>query len=144
MVAGYNADPDVHGILVQLPLPKHIDEQRILEAISIEKDVDGFHPANLGSLAMRGRNPLYVSCTPKVRSVVLLQKLVQLGREALNLVNEGSRRSATCTKISKTNNGAGLHRAAGPSRRADIWEAGGCSGPQQYCWDACSHAAAEA
>jgi 5,10-methylene-tetrahydrofolate dehydrogenase/methenyl tetrahydrofolate cyclohydrolase len=55
----------VHGILVQLPLPKHINEQKILDAISIEKDVDGFHPINIGCLAMRGRDPLYVPCTPK-------------------------------------------------------------------------------
>lgn len=57
----------VDGILVQLPLPKHINEQTVLDAISIDKDVDGFHPMNIGSLAMRGRNPLFVSCTPKVR-----------------------------------------------------------------------------
>ncbi len=66
VVAAYNADPRVHGILVQLPLPKHISEKRILDAISIEKDVDGFHPLNIGALAMRGRNPLFVPCTPKV------------------------------------------------------------------------------
>jgi Tetrahydrofolate dehydrogenase/cyclohydrolase, catalytic domain len=66
VVSDYNADPQVHGILVQLPLPKHIDEQRVLDAISIEKDVDGFHPANIGALAMRGRTPLFTSCTPKV------------------------------------------------------------------------------
>lgn len=66
VVADYNADPKVHGILVQLPLPKHIDEKRILDTISIEKDVDGFHPINIGMLAMRGRTPKYVSCTPKV------------------------------------------------------------------------------
>ncbi|KAL4428136.1 hypothetical protein ABPG75_002225 [Micractinium tetrahymenae] len=65
VVADYNADPAVHGILVQLPLPKHIDEQRVLDAISIEKDVDGFHPLNIGALAMRGRDPLFVPCTPK-------------------------------------------------------------------------------
>lgn len=52
--------------MVQLPLPKHINEQTVLDAISIDKDVDGFHPTNIGSLAMRGRNPLFVSCTPKV------------------------------------------------------------------------------
>lgn len=67
VVQEYNENDDVHGILVQLPLPKHIDEQRILDAISLEKDVDGFHPFNIGSLAMRGRRPLYTSCTPKVR-----------------------------------------------------------------------------
>ena len=66
VVQEYNANDDVHGILVQLPLPKHINEQRILDAISLEKDVDGFHPFNIGSLAMRGRQPLYTSCTPKV------------------------------------------------------------------------------
>ena len=65
MVAAFNADPAVHGILVQLPLPKHINEQRVLDAICIEKDVDGFHPLNIGALAMRGRTPLFVPCTPK-------------------------------------------------------------------------------
>mmetsp|Transcript_15525 Transcript_15525/g.33697 ORF Transcript_15525/g.33697 Transcript_15525/m.33697 type:complete len:335 (+) Transcript_15525:69-1073(+) len=65
VVQGYNADPQVHGILVQLPLPKHINEKTILDAISIEKDVDGFHPQNIGCLAMRGRDPLFVPCTPK-------------------------------------------------------------------------------
>ena len=72
MVQGYNADPAVHGILVQLPLPKHINEQRILDAVSFEKDVDGFHPQNIGCLAMRTRDPLFVCCTPKV---VLLPKI---------------------------------------------------------------------
>ena len=53
VVADYNADPNVHGILVQLPLPAHIDERVILDAISIEKDVDGFHPLNIGCLVRR-------------------------------------------------------------------------------------------
>ncbi|EES17721.1 bifunctional protein FolD 2 [Sorghum bicolor] len=60
-----NADPAVHGILVQLPLPKHINEEKILNEISIEKDVDGFHPLNIGKLAMKGREPLFQPCTPK-------------------------------------------------------------------------------
>ncbi|XP_047958450.1 bifunctional protein FolD 2-like [Salvia hispanica] len=60
-----NANPDVHGILVQLPLPKHINEEKILTEISLEKDVDGFHPLNIGKLAMKGRDPLFVPCTPK-------------------------------------------------------------------------------
>ncbi|XP_020242244.1 bifunctional protein FolD 2 [Asparagus officinalis] len=60
-----NADPDVHGILVQLPLPKHINEEKVLSEISIEKDVDGFHPLNIGKLAMKGREPLFLPCTPK-------------------------------------------------------------------------------
>lgn len=62
----YHPTPQVDGILVQLPLPKHINEQTVLDAISLDKDVDGFHPTNIGSLAMRGRQPLFVSCTPKV------------------------------------------------------------------------------
>jgi 5,10-methylene-tetrahydrofolate dehydrogenase/methenyl tetrahydrofolate cyclohydrolase len=68
VVAQYNADPDVHGVLVQLPLPTHVNEERVLGAISLEKDVDGFHPINIGRLAMRGRDPLFVPCTPKVRT----------------------------------------------------------------------------
>jgi methylenetetrahydrofolate dehydrogenase (NADP+)/methenyltetrahydrofolate cyclohydrolase len=61
-VAALNADPTVHGILVQLPLPKHIDAARVLESIAPAKDVDGFHEANLGAL-MAGR-PAVVPCTP--------------------------------------------------------------------------------
>ncbi|XAR61314.1 Methylenetetrahydrofolate dehydrogenase (NADP(+)) [Bertholletia excelsa] len=60
-----NAYPDVHGILVQLPLPEHINEEKVLSEISIEKDVDGFHPLNIGKLAMKGRDPLFLPCTPK-------------------------------------------------------------------------------
>ena len=65
LVEDLNANPDVHGILVQLPLPAHIDEETILGAISIEKDVDGFHPLNIGRLSMKRREPLFVPCTPK-------------------------------------------------------------------------------
>ncbi|KAL9249705.1 Bifunctional protein FolD 2-like protein [Drosera capensis] len=60
-----NTNPDVHGILVQLPLPKHINEEKVLTEISIKKDVDGFHPLNIGKLAMKGREPLFLPCTPK-------------------------------------------------------------------------------
>ncbi|XP_027080338.1 bifunctional protein FolD 2 [Coffea eugenioides] len=60
-----NANPDVHGILVQLPLPKHVNEEKVLGEISLEKDVDGFHPLNIGKLAMKGREPLFLPCTPK-------------------------------------------------------------------------------
>lgn len=65
VVKDYNENEDVHGILVQLPLPDHMNEKTILDAIDISKDVDGFHPLNIGCLAMRGREPRYVSCTPK-------------------------------------------------------------------------------
>jgi methylenetetrahydrofolate dehydrogenase (NADP+)/methenyltetrahydrofolate cyclohydrolase len=58
-----NADPKIHGILVQLPLPKHINSKMILEAVSPEKDVDGFHPYNVGRLV--AAEPVFVPCTPK-------------------------------------------------------------------------------
>lgn len=64
-IIDFNQDPSVHGILVQLPLPSHMNEQNVLNAVCIEKDVDGFHPLNIGRLAMRGREPLFVPCTPK-------------------------------------------------------------------------------
>jgi 5,10-methylene-tetrahydrofolate dehydrogenase/methenyl tetrahydrofolate cyclohydrolase len=59
-----NENPLVNGILVQLPLPKHLDEESILRTISVEKDIDGFHPINIGRLAQKGREPLFVPCTP--------------------------------------------------------------------------------
>ena len=64
LIKELNADPKVHGILVQLPLPDHLDEERVLQLISIEKDVDGFSPINIGRLAQKGREPLFVPCTP--------------------------------------------------------------------------------
>jgi methylenetetrahydrofolate dehydrogenase (NADP+) / methenyltetrahydrofolate cyclohydrolase len=64
LVAKLNADPEINGILVQLPMPKHIDEEAVLNTIDLEKDVDGFHPVNIGRLAMKGRNPLFIPCTP--------------------------------------------------------------------------------
>jgi methylenetetrahydrofolate dehydrogenase (NADP+) / methenyltetrahydrofolate cyclohydrolase len=65
LVHELNAHPDVDGILVQLPLPGHIDAETILGAVSLEKDVDGFHPLNIGRLSMKQREPLFVPCTPK-------------------------------------------------------------------------------
>lgn len=59
-----SARKDVHGILVQLPLPPQIDQETALGTIPIEKDVDGFHPINVGRLAMKNREPLFVPCTP--------------------------------------------------------------------------------
>ncbi len=73
LVKELNADPKVHGILVQLPLPAGLDEESILKAISIEKDVDGFHPINIGRLAQKGREPLFVPCTP-AGCMILLKK----------------------------------------------------------------------
>ncbi|KAK9128259.1 hypothetical protein Syun_017056 [Stephania yunnanensis] len=64
-VLKFNTNPSIHGILVQLPLPQHMDEEKILNAVSLKKDVDGFHPMNMGNLAMSGRKPLFIPCTPK-------------------------------------------------------------------------------
>jgi 5,10-methylene-tetrahydrofolate dehydrogenase/methenyl tetrahydrofolate cyclohydrolase len=64
LIKSLNADKSVHGILVQLPLPSHLDEERVLSLIGIEKDVDGFSPLNIGRLAQKGREPLFVPCTP--------------------------------------------------------------------------------
>lgn len=84
VVRGFNADDACHGILVQLPLPKHINEERVLGAISIEKDVDGFHPENIGKLAMKGHEPLFVPCTPKGCLELLKRSGVQLaGKNAV-------------------------------------------------------------
>lgn len=84
VVVGLNADPQVNGILVQLPLPKHLDEEAILNSISLEKDVDGFHPVNIGRLAMKGRDPLFIPCTPYGCMVLLEESGVNLkGAEAV-------------------------------------------------------------
>jgi methylenetetrahydrofolate dehydrogenase (NADP+) / methenyltetrahydrofolate cyclohydrolase len=64
VIRDLNEDELVNGILVQLPLPAHLDEERVLSLISIEKDVDGFSPLNIGRLAQKGRDPLFVPCTP--------------------------------------------------------------------------------
>ena len=73
LVAQLNADPKVHGILVQLPLPDGLNEEAVLQRISIEKDCDGFHPINIGRLSMKGREPLFVPCTP-MGCIVLLEE----------------------------------------------------------------------
>jgi methylenetetrahydrofolate dehydrogenase (NADP+)/methenyltetrahydrofolate cyclohydrolase len=62
LIEKYNKDPKIHGILVQLPLPKHIDENKVLYAIDPKKDVDGFHPVNVGKLMIG--EPDYLPCTP--------------------------------------------------------------------------------
>lgn len=78
LVAELNVDPRVNGILVQLPLPTGLDEERVLNTISIEKDVDGFHPLNIGRLAQKGRDPLFIPCTPAGVMVMLEKAGVQL------------------------------------------------------------------
>jgi methylenetetrahydrofolate dehydrogenase (NADP+)/methenyltetrahydrofolate cyclohydrolase len=74
LIRNLNADKGVNGILVQLPLPSHLNEERVLQLISIEKDVDGFSPINIGRLAQKGREPLFVPCTP-YGCIYLLEKV---------------------------------------------------------------------
>ena len=64
LLKGLAARTDVHGILVQLPLPKHLDQDVVLAAVPANKDVDGFHPANLGLLGVKGKQPAFAPCTP--------------------------------------------------------------------------------
>lgn len=64
LVKQLGEDPKVHGILVQLPMPKHINEEKVLNTVPIHKDVDGFHPINIGKLGMKNREPSFAPCTP--------------------------------------------------------------------------------
>ena len=64
LIDKYNNDPTIDGILVQLPIPKHIDEKKVLNAIDPDKDVDGFHPVNVGRLMIGGSEVKYPPCTP--------------------------------------------------------------------------------
>ncbi len=74
-IGAWNIDPDIHGILVQLPLPPHIDEARVIEAIAPRKDVDGFHPVNVGKLSL-GQD-CFAPCTPAGIQQMLLRAGVE-------------------------------------------------------------------
>ena len=123
-IARLNADPLVHGILVQLPLPSHIDSRRVLEAIDPEKDVDGFHPVNAGRLATG--NPRFVPCTPAGVMYLLREEQVLLwGRHAVivgasNIVGKPMaflllREGATITVCNSKTPDLGAH-----TRQADL------------------------
>lgn len=71
VIEDMNNDPKIHGILVQLPLFPHIDEETILKTVRLEKDVDGFHPVNIGAIGMKGREPLFTPATPTGCMVIL-------------------------------------------------------------------------
>ena len=82
LIARLNDDSRIHGILVQLPLPKHIDTEKVLEAVSPQKDVDGFHPYNVGRLVVG--KPLFQPCTPYGVMVMLKESGVNLaGKEVV-------------------------------------------------------------
>ena len=124
-----NRDPQVHGILVQAPLPRHLKEEEIFSAIDFRKDVDGFHPVNVGKLLL-GQNPLFKPCTPAgvhellIRSQVPLSgaEVVVLGRGnivgkpmAAILMQKDKHADATVTVLHSRSKNIAAH-----CRRADI------------------------
>lgn len=78
LVKKLNEDPKIHGILVQLPLPAGLDEESVLNTIKLQKDVDGFHPINIGRLAQKGREPLFIPATPSGVMYLLEESGAQL------------------------------------------------------------------
>lgn len=98
LIGKFNSDKSIHGILVQLPLPKHIDEQKVIEAIDYKKDVDGFHPQNIGRLVIG--TDCFIPCTPygiiellkrtntetKGKNVVVLGRSNIVGKPVANLM----------------------------------------------------------
>jgi methylenetetrahydrofolate dehydrogenase (NADP+)/methenyltetrahydrofolate cyclohydrolase len=128
MVARYNEDPQIHGILVQLPLPKHIDSDKVLLAIRPDKDVDAFHPVNVGKMVVG--NPDFLPCTPAgiqeliVRSgtqtdgaeVVVVGRSNIVGKPIANIMLQKARgANATVTICHTGTKDVGTH-----TRRADI------------------------
>ena len=83
-----NNDKSVHGILVQLPLPKHIDEEKVIMAISPEKDVDGFHPVSVGNMMIGKKS--YLPCTP--HGVLVLLKTMNIPSTVTFLELNGCKR----------------------------------------------------
>jgi len=129
LIEKLNHDPQVHGILVQAPLPKHLKEDEIFSAIDFRKDVDGFHPVNVGKLLL-GQNPLFKPCTPAgvhellIRTGVALSgaEVVVLGRGnivgkpmAAILMQKDKHADATVTVLHSRSKNIAEH-----CRRADI------------------------
>lgn len=128
LVDKYNKDPKIHGILVQLPLPKHIDEAKVLNAIDPDKDVDGFHPVNVGRLMIGEAK--FLPCTPAgiqqllIRSgakiegaeVVVVGRSNIVGKPIANiLLQKQAGANATVTVCHTRTKNIGEH-----TRRADI------------------------
>lgn len=85
LVAGLNADADIHGVLVQLPLPKHLDSEPVIQSILPEKDVDGLHVVNAGKLATGDLETGLISCTP-AGSMLLVREVHGIDLSGLNAV----------------------------------------------------------
>ncbi|MGU3398850.1 bifunctional methylenetetrahydrofolate dehydrogenase/methenyltetrahydrofolate cyclohydrolase FolD [Brucellaceae bacterium D45D] len=85
LIDSLNADPAIHGILVQLPLPKHIDEGRVIQTIAPEKDVDGFHFINVGKLGTGEVDTAFVPCTP-AGAMIMIERVHGRDLSGLNAV----------------------------------------------------------
>jgi methylenetetrahydrofolate dehydrogenase (NADP+) / methenyltetrahydrofolate cyclohydrolase len=82
LITGYNRDPRIHGILVQLPLPRHINETRVLYALDPKKDVDAFHPVNVGKLVIGQAD--YLPCTPAgIQELIIRSGVETIGAEVV-------------------------------------------------------------
>ncbi|MDE6861308.1 MAG: bifunctional methylenetetrahydrofolate dehydrogenase/methenyltetrahydrofolate cyclohydrolase, partial [Alistipes sp.] len=124
LIAELNADDTVDGILVQLPLPRHIDEDKVIAAISVDKDVDGFHPLNVARLWLK--QPCVLPCTPK--GIIKLLKSVDIeisGKEAVvigrsNIVGLPVAKLLTDENATVTVAHSRTRNLAEVTRRADI------------------------
>lgn len=130
LIDKYNHDPSIHGILVQLPLPKHIDENKVIYAIDPDKDVDGFHPVNLGRMVIGGDAVRFLPCTPAGIQEMLVRsgvetagaEVVVVGRSnivgkpiSVMLGQKGPGANATVTMVHTRTKDLAAH-----CRRADI------------------------
>jgi methylenetetrahydrofolate dehydrogenase (NADP+) / methenyltetrahydrofolate cyclohydrolase len=130
LIDKYNKDESINGILVQLPLPKHIDEKKVLNAIDPDKDVDGFHPVNVGRLMIGGKEVKFPPCTPygiqemiiragvetKGAEVVVVGRSNIVGKPIANMmVQKGAGANATVTIVH-----TGTKDLAAHCKRAEI------------------------
>ena len=130
LIDKYNNDPEIHGILVQLPLPKHIDDKKILNAIDPDKDVDAFHPVNVGRLMIGGDVVRFLPCTPAGIQELIVRsgtetkgaEVVVVGRSnivgkpiAMMMAQKGVGANSTVTIVH-----TGTKDLAGHCKRADV------------------------
>lgn len=128
LIEQMNADPKIHGILVQLPLPKHMDESEMLRAVSPDKDVDGFHPVNVGKMVLGEK--AFLSCTPhgiiklleksgtetKGKHVVVVGRSNIVGKPVANMLLQKKEGANATVTICHT----GTHDIGYFSKQADI------------------------
>lgn len=130
LVEKYNKDPKIHGILVQLPLPKHINEKKVINAIDPDKDVDCFHPVNVGRLMIGGSEAIFLPCTPAGIQELIVRsgfetsgaEVVVVGRSnivgkpiAVMMMQKGKGANATVTVVHTATKNLDAH-----CKRADI------------------------